>query len=236
MTKARSYILLLLLTTSICFGQTGTLWVNVHPAFGKEDLILSDKMYVTANGDSIHVDVFKFYLSSLCLNGSKTFCEKESYHLIDAEDPKTLSILIKNIPNGDYENLSFALGVDSLKNTQGVLTGDLDPIKGMYWAWNTGYIAAKLEGTSKVCKTLHNAFEFHIGGYLPPFSSFRTGTLPVTIKVNSNTAVLDIFADVAEWFVGPQIIDLSKTNSIVIPDKRSAMMADNYSDMIKLKK
>jgi hypothetical protein len=210
--------------------------INIHPMFDAKELVLSDEVYVIANGDSVRIDVFKFYLSNICLNGNKLFCEKESYHLIDAEDPKTLSFTIKNIPNGDYKTLSFAIGVDSLKNTQGVLTGDLDPIKGMYWAWNTGYIAAKLEGNSKVCKTLHNAFEFHIGGYLSPYVSLRKGSLPVDIKINSNTTTLDLYADVAEWFKGPKTIDVSKTNSIVLPNQQSVMIADNYSDMIKLKK
>jgi hypothetical protein len=236
MGKGNSYLVLMLLNVLMQFGQKGTLVVNVHPVFNNKDLILSSETYVTANGDSVHIDVFKFYLSGICLHGKNSFCEKESYHLINAEEQNTLSFTIKNVPNGNYASLSFCIGVDSLKNTQGVQTGDLDPIKGMYWAWNTGYVAAKLEGNSKTCKTLHNAFEFHIGGYLPPYSLLRRGNVPTNLKIDSNLTVLDLYADVAEWFRSPENIDLSKTNSIVIPNKNALMIADNYADMIRIKK
>jgi hypothetical protein len=215
----------------------GNLTVRIHPVFNKADLVLSEKTYITANRDSLSIDVFKFYLGHLCLTGTTLFCEPDSYHLIDAETVSTLTFSLKNIPVGIYTELSFAIGVDSLKNTQGVLTGDLDPIKGMYWAWNTGYIAAKMEGHSNACKTLHHAFEFHIGGYLSPFQSYRKNKLTLeNFQITQGDNYLDLYADVAEWFQTPQSIDISKINSIVLPNKQSTLMADNYMDMIKLKK
>jgi hypothetical protein len=215
----------------------GSLLIRLHPVFDGRELILSENAYVDQNGDSVYIDVFKFYFSHVCLAGGPLFCEPESYHLINAEAVSTLSFTLKNIPTGIYTDLLFEIGVDSLKNTQGVLTGDLDPIKGMYWTWNTGYISAKIEGRSKTCKTLHNAFEFHIGGYLQPYPSLRKQKISIdnlTISAG-NTAHLDLYADVAEWFKTPLQIDISKVNSIVLPNKQSVMIADNYSDMIKLK-
>ncbi len=240
MTQLKLYFIFILFTVLSSRAQknVGTLIINIHPVFDGKELVLSENAYVNANGDSIYIDTFKFYFSNLCLSGTKPFCEKESYHLIDAENISTLSFTLKDIPIANYSELSFEIGVDSLKNTKGVLTGDLDPIKGMYWAWNTGYIAAKLEGHSKVCKTLHNAFEFHIGGYLQPYRSLRKNKISVGNLQISSTAVntLELYADAAEWFKTPEKIDVSKINSIVLPNKQSVMMADNYKDMIKFKK
>jgi len=59
------------------------------------------------------------------------------------------------------------IGTDSITNVSGALDGDLDPIKGMYWAWNSGCINFKLEGT-RVISGKKTPFEYHIGGYNGP--------------------------------------------------------------------
>jgi len=38
----------------------------------------------------------------------------------------------------------------------------------MFWTWNSGYIMAKLEGTSPVSSQPNNKFEYHIGGFREP--------------------------------------------------------------------
>jgi hypothetical protein len=239
MIRSNSYLILLLLASVLISGQakTGSLTIRLHPVFNDKDLVLSENTYVNANGDSLSVDVFKFYFSHLCLEGSNIFCEPESYHLIDVENISTLNFTLKKVPFGTYTTLSFAIGVDSLTNTLGVLKDDLDPINGMYWAWNTGYIAAKIEGRSNSCKTLHHSFEYHIGGYLPPFQSFRTNKIQINnLVIQQEQNYLDLYADLSEWFKTPTLINVSKTNSIVLPNKESSVMADNYIDMIRLKK
>ncbi|MBK7385090.1 MAG: hypothetical protein IPI81_17420 [Flavobacteriales bacterium] len=96
--------------------------------------------------------------------------------MIDAEIPSSLEVALM-VPQGIHvDSISFLLGIDSLTNVSGAFGGDLDPTKGMYWAWNSGYINWKLEGTCTKCETLKNQFEFHLGGYLPPyFNAQRIG-------------------------------------------------------------
>ena len=57
------------------------------------------------------------------------------------------------LPEGDYTELQFLLGVDSLHNVSGAQTDDLDPAKDMFWTWNSGYVMAKMEGNSPAVKT-----------------------------------------------------------------------------------
>jgi hypothetical protein len=235
-----NFSILFLSVSLFCFSQknSGTLTVKIKPVFNGEPLVLGEKKYVNKNGDSLYIDLFKFYLSAFELQGSNFFFEPKSYHLINVDEEKTLSFTIKNIDAGSYDKINFNIGIDSLTNTSGALDGDLDPVKGMYWAWNTGYIAAKIEGRSKVCKTHNNEFEFHIGGYLYPYNSLRKVSLVLpNLKVTENkTTTIEIIADVAQWFMGPQQIELSKTNNIVLPCKESVMMSKNYSDMFSISK
>ena len=48
--------------------------------------------------------------------------------------------------------------------------------------------------------------------------------------------ILIIYADVGKWFNGPVIVDVSKTNSIVMPDKNATLMADNYANMFYVRR
>ena len=58
--------------------------------------------------------------------------------------------------------------------------GDLDPTKGMYWAWQSGYINFKMEGSCSQCLATKNNFEFHLGGYQQPFYAMQTIELNTT--------------------------------------------------------
>jgi len=230
--------LLLLCHVTFAFAQSGSVKVVIQPMFNNELLKLETKQYVNAHGDSLYIDEFKFYLSCLKLTqGSHTWAEKESYHLIDAADESSYIIYLKDVPAATYDDLDLLIGVDSIVNVRGANDGDLDPIKGMFWTWNTGYIMAKLQGTSNACKRLHHAYEFHIGGYLPPNNAARSVKLDIAgLKVEpGKESIVYIKADAAEWFKSPDVIDLSMMNEVNMPGKNAMRIADNYKDMLRIK-
>jgi hypothetical protein len=66
------------------------------------------------------------------------------------------------------------LGVDSIRNVSGIQTGALDPLKGMFWTWNSGYVMAKLEGSSESSNSAGNRFTYHIGGFRPGMNVLKT--------------------------------------------------------------
>lgn len=232
-------LLALMLAAPVIFAQKkeGTLIIKIHPVFNGAPVNLSTDLYVNAHQDSLFIDVFKCYLTAIKLmaeNGTE-FAEKKSAHLINAEDSTSLVIRLKQVPEGVYKSLNFAIGVDSLSSVSGALDADLDPAKGMYWAWNTGYIDAKLTGRCKQCKTRKNGFEYHIGGYSGPYKTIQKVKMTTDgLSILSNkTTVIELNVDLAEWFKNPEIIDLSKTNAVLIPGKEALRMAQNYADMFQ---
>lgn len=80
---------------------------------------------------------------------------------------------LKNIPAGEYKEIRFLLGVDSLKSIAPASerTGVLDPADRWRWKsyrmWNSGYIFVKVEGTSPQAPldsaSNSNKFRYHIG-------------------------------------------------------------------------
>lgn len=183
----------------------------------KSERLELNKSYIS-NNDTLQVNLVKFYISGIEINYSDgtTFIEKESYHLINVEDFKPFSISKKE--NKEISKISFNIGIDSTASVSGALSGDLDLQNGMYWAWQSGYINMKIEGKSNSCKTRKNAFQFHIGGYLKPNYALR--------KINiicNNKNQIDLVMDLSKLF---EEIQLSQTNSIMIPGKEAMKIAD----------
>jgi len=185
----------------------------------QNELLLQNKKYISSMKDTLEIETFRFYVSNfkLILEDNSVISEENSYHLIDIENLNSQLISIPKKTENAIKKIIFSIGIDSTSSVSGALSGDLDPTKGMYWAWQSGYINMKIEGKSYSCKTRNNAFQFHIGGYLKPNYALRT--LELTNK-NSN---FEINVDLAKLF---EEIKLSEINSIMIPGAKAMDIAD----------
>ena len=196
--------------------------VRFVPSFGDEELKL-DTNYILRNGTEVKIETLRFYISNVEVhkNGEAVWMESASYHLLDAAKPESLQL---SIPIDKGDKLVFLLGTDSVTNVSGVMGGDLDPSKGMYWAWNSGYINFKLEGTSPVCQTRNNTFEFHLGGYAYPQATVQRIELPITGKL--------IQVDV-EAFLNQ--INLGKENRVMSPSTDAVELAKKAASIFHFK-
>lgn len=204
------WILCVLVTHNFLFSQDNKL--SVHANYNNQPL--KPEVYYKLNAkDSIQITSFKFYISQLeLINGTKTIWEdKGKYHLIDVFDEKTLDLQIPS--NINFTKIKFKLGIDSLTNVSGAMGGDLDPTKGMYWTWQSGYINFKLEGNSNLCKTRRNEFQFHLGGYQQPFNCMQT----VFVQVKSTTNI-KLNIDLGKFI---KQVSLSQHNHIMSPSKEA---------------
>ncbi|MEO6150658.1 MAG: MbnP family protein, partial [Mucilaginibacter sp.] len=200
---------------------------------GEDDLVLNDETYTNAHGDEFTISMFKYYVSNVSLvkaDGSK-YTIPESYFLIDAADEDSHLQTLENIPAGDYTAISFTIGVDSVRNSSGAQTGALDPAKGMFWDWDTGYIFVKFEGNSPKSTAPGNKLTFHIGGAKPPNNTIRTTTQSFNgdvLRVRSNSKPqIHLAANAAALFTGTTDIDFA-TLSVTISGANSVIVANNY--------
>ena len=229
MNKKGIHIVFLFLFCLKVFSQSksDSLAVNFHLEFNKFSLELNKK-YVSASKDTLTFETFRCYISNIQIQyeDNSIFTQKDSYHLLDLENPNSFQIPITKMSDKLISKITFNIGIDSLTSNSGALTGDLDPAKGMYWAWQSGYINMKIEGKSSSCKTRNNEFQFHIGGYLQPNYSMRK----VEINYNSNNNV-NIGIDLKDFFLN---INLSQTNSVMIPGKLAMELANDSVKMFHL--
>jgi hypothetical protein len=213
---------------------TGSVKIIFDNVAGASDLQMNTGKYVTQFGDSLSVSLFKYYVSNIKLTASdnSAYSEPESYHLIDEDISGSLQFTLVNIPQKNYSSITFMLGVDSTHNVSGAQSGALDPVNGMFWSWNSGYVMAKVEGVSS-----GTSIVFHVGGFEGADKVQRTVTLhfPNTANVTSTvTPSITIKSDVLEWFKTPTTIDFASLSALAMPGPEAKSIADNYADMCKI--
>lgn len=109
-------------------------------------LQLGPLSYSNQAGNVYSVDLLKYYISNVrFFNQGAEVYAAPNYELLDASDPTSLNFDM-SVPQGSFDEVRFLLGVDSARNYSGAQNGELDPVYGMYWDWNTGYIYFKHEG------------------------------------------------------------------------------------------
>lgn len=202
------------------------LLLHFVPTWGHHP-IAAGTYYKLPSGDSLQFSSFRCYVSyiSLAVKGKEVYRDANPYHLIDMAEPQTMNMLLPQIPK--YYELRFALGVDSAMSVSGAHSGDLDPEKGMYWAWQSGYINFKIEGSSPLCNTRRNEFQFHVGGYAGKDNALVQVTLQNTDAPNEMT--IEIPLDT--WM---QQTDLRRQNTIMSPGTEAVQLARQLASVIKI--
>ncbi len=224
-------IFFLLFIPTVFFGQNTKNSTNVQFSlqFNDKEVAFGED-YISKNKDTLSLESIKFYISSfeVMYKNKEVFKEKNSYHLIDLDDSETLKFNLPTISKEEIVGIKFNIGVDSLASVSGAMEGDLDATKGMYWAWQSGFINLKIEGKSKSVSARKNKFHLHVGGYLEPNYAMRTVELKGN-KIKNNNIYIKV--DVAKIF---DEIDLHKTNSVMIPGKEAMEIADISTKMFSL--
>ena len=232
-------------------GDTGSIDIEFDNVVGAQDLQLNTGTYTNSSGEQFTITTLNYFVSNIVLQNTDgstyTVPRNDSYFLIKEENPSQL-ISLSNVPAGNYNGISFVLGVDSLKNTDPVenRTGALDPAgdaAGMYWVWNSGYIFLKMEGTSPVLPAADNAYFYHIGGFggysSPTINNIKTITLSTTgataeVRKNKIEAPhMHILADALKVLNGPVPISIA-ANPMVMFSPFSVNIADNYKSMFTI--
>ncbi|MDP4716467.1 MAG: hypothetical protein NWQ44_01685 [Flavobacteriales bacterium] len=184
--------------------------VNVFNVIGQNEFHL-DSTYTNGAGEAYNAYMLKYYISHMKLvneNGERV--ELYEHELIDHSVPTSLQLDQVEIPDGHYTSLEFNLGVDSLHNHSGDQAGDLDPMYGMIWTWNTGYIFFKHEGyfTSSTSGT-QQPLIYHYGTdrALAPIS------LPIQLHVEGNKSIIQLQFDLNKLYSNPNTIAFTGNNN-----------------------
>ncbi|MFC4231010.1 MbnP family protein [Parasediminibacterium paludis] len=211
-----------------------TITLQFRNTIGNELLQLGNT-YKNSFGEDLVINRFKYYVSNIRLiNASGKFIDTHNdYYLIDEADSTSKNITFTTLAK-QITGIEFLLGVDSIKNVNGVQTGALDPLNGMFWTWNSGYIMAKLEGIATVAKVPGNLFSLHVGGFRNGENTARRIRLEIlNFKFQiSNSVVIE--ADINKWFQSVHNIKIAEHPICHSPGNLAMQLADNYATMFKI--
>jgi len=214
-------------TRSLCQDEKEPIKLSFRITFGS-DTYKSDQLTSSKEIKVPHIETCQFYLSNFILmkRGTEVWREENSHHLLNVNDNKSLSMSLNCPRRMKFDGIQFLLGIDSLTSVSGAYGGDLDPTNGMYWAWNSGYINFKLEGSHDDCPTRNNQFHFHLGGYLPPYSAAQRITLDV-----KKSKSIDVRVDLSTF---TNDLDWSRVHSVMSPSQEAQRLSTIAASMFSI--
>lgn len=156
---------------------------------------ISSLPYLISDGNhhSHALSAVRFYIHGIRgLHNGKVVLDSGSEHfLFDSAVSSTLNISLKTPLANALDEISFVIGVDSSLQMNGAQSGVLDPMLGMYWTWQSGYIHWKLE-TAQAEDSNVPKLTWHVGGYRAPFNTLRTCRFTELPDSTSYTFRLDV--------------------------------------------
>lgn len=201
----------------------GSLKIEFDNVVGAANLQLNttDQPYRNSKGETFKVTELRYYVSNIKLKRADgTFFVdpvvndgSKGYYLIDEADATSQVVTLSDVPPGEYTEVTFTVGVDANRVTQGAQVGPLDPAKNMFWSWNSGYIFFRMEGVASTSTATGNAIVYHMGGYklIAGNANMVNNLRDVTLSFNSdnpevsgsNTPQVHVLMDVLKVFNGP---------------------------------
>jgi hypothetical protein len=163
------------------------------------------------------------------MEGDREVFSKYLFQLVDFSKPLMEELNLSLPAHLQYDRIIFNIGIDSVTSVSGAMEGDLDPLNGMYWTWQSGYINLKLEGRFTAPQNPEEKFEFHIGGYRPPNNALST----VDLKLLADNAVKEISMGVDlqcllnDW-------DISQQHLIMSPSASAVSFAQRFTHCFKI--
>lgn len=230
-------------------NATNDVMIEFENVVGDRTLVLDDATYKNANGDDFTVSTFNYYVSNIQLKKTDgtvvTVPRNESYFLVEEDKPASKLVTLKGIPSGDYNEILFVIGVDSLKSVSPVeeRIGALAESNGMYWRWNSGYIFVKMEGSSPQApadpagKTI---YRFHIGGFggydSPTVNNIKSTRLPFMMPAQvraDKSPTVHLIVDALKLMNGSTNVRISE-NATTMGGPFAPKIAANYENMFSV--
>lgn len=205
---------------------TGETTITFDAKVGTEDFSLNRQF--TINGTVYSFTQLRYWVSNISLTNDKgeTYKVSGGYYLLEENNAiavqdgdfqyparKREDVVLKDVPAGTYNKLSFAVGVDSTYNNNlSLQAGELSQLNGMTiisWMWHTSYIFSSLKGVlAETSSPVNITVETGLN------TNYRTVnidlTTALTVSAGANSSV-KLTTDVAKVIDG---VDIKATPSI----------------------
>ncbi len=216
-----------------------------------QTLVLNDTKYTNSSSEDFTITTLNYFISNVALKKTDGTVVKmpDQYFLVRQADKSTLMPVLKDVPAADYTEMTFTIGIDSVKSISSVeqRTGVLDVASygtdNMYWSWNSGYIFFKMEGISSFAPTNTGGikkYQYHVGGFggrtAATANNLRTVTLslPSVASVRkSKSPTIHLIADISKVFSGVSPLKIA-SGAVVMSPAAAGPIANNYAKVFSV--
>lgn len=218
-----TFLLTLLLSFGVVQETAPTVLHFKHLANG--EVLQKNKSFGISDKETYKIRQWKYYISHLELlpeNGEPI--KIAGIFLIDAFGNDSINF---DLPIKKFTAIKFSVGIDSSIQVSGAQDGALDPLNGMYWAWNTGFIHYKLEGKKEITGNTVQKLQYHIGGFSGQNNTMQSVILPFAKDIKphkKNMQLPNIYVDV-----------LSFLNKEVVRNEKPLIMKEG-NDAVEISK
>ena len=198
------------------------------PVINGSPIALNQHYFSTELNDSISITKLKFYISNIVLLNNEKVVYKNTggVYLLNAEDSLNLQFDVPQ--NLQFNRIQYGIGIDSTTNISGALDGALDPLMGMYWTWQSGYINFKMEGFVGNLEQEDKKFEYHLGGYSDKNNAYQL--VDLIIQPTSESLQFQMPIDIIF-----QSIFSEKKYNIMSPSSSAVSLSKNIAQSILVK-
>ncbi len=186
-----------------------------HHIDGKA-VIFDSIMYFNAKGNPYSVSTLKYFISDIRLNrkdGTSVHFDME--HYVDGRDEMTTVFRPdRMIPAGEYAEVTFIFGIDSVKNVAGRFPDPPENLMEWPLALGEGYHYMKLEGKLDSAGIIKN-YQAHSGPSKGNHYYFSV-TLPNSaFQATADQQTVDITMNINNWWVDPNTLDLNQMTMVM---------------------
>lgn len=227
----------------------GELSLHFDHSLAGDQLILNTTSHTNSLGETLKISRFSYIVSNIQLhnvNGTIfTYPVQNGYFIVNSE-LQNIDIDLENIPAGDYNKITFGIGVDQEKyltgQTEQQAFWDLAQTQSMTWSWITGYKFINYEGTFTSQEiTTPVDFKVHMGSHGTALDNYREQTVsfPSVARVRRDTAPnVHFVVDVNQLLDGVHKLKLQEalnpagtTAIIMVNAEKAPKVAENATNM-----
>lgn len=208
--------------------------LNIHftQTVDSDPLILNSMTYVNQTGQNYSVQTVRYLISDITLhrdNGTSTLIDE--VHFIDISIPSSLTLSTAEIDYGQYNSISFTMGLDSTKNITNLFVNE-NFFPSFTWPefLGGGYHYMQLEGDFN---TVFNGYATHTGGTNGIDFSFRK-VFPLTINGTNNVRDIYINMEITNWYQNPNTFNLTTDGIMGDLNSQIILQANGIEDVFSV--
>lgn len=236
-------------------SEASSLTVKFNHTVDGDSLVFGNKQYENEAGEIYSVTKLEYIITDFRLYKSESNYEEIiTSHYINPEKTETTTLTLNDLPNGDYQQISFVFGIREERNESGNLP-QTDNFANMGWPPNNGggYHYMRMNGRYDSAGQFEDNFTTHLGhtkkwnlDSMPPTlikDSVRSYAFEVkldqsSVELQGENAEMNVAMNVNNWYRQPNTyhFDSLKMEGIMKNQKRQQMLMQNgKGDVFKLR-